>query len=289
MVSLLVILVLYTAAPPLAEARAPWMLPRPPDAGVLLRYDPPLGQVAEYHVTLEVRGEQTSLGESLPVRWRGGLEVTEEVIAKGVDGTLWLRVRTDIVEARDATGTLAGAMPAHYPAVHVRMSPLGEVVDVSVATGERASGPRERAFLSLATQPGLAVLPAGRVEAGDEWRADTGGGRQINRLLSLSESSSGVVALISSRRAGDLELSEGSSALGLHTSLRGHMTQASELRLLLGQGLVLEHKGQTELHTNSVASLDLPDGAEQFDIQAELTVDFDVQLVAVDGQPVGPS
>jgi hypothetical protein len=289
MVSLLVVLVLSTAAPPLAGARAPWMLPRPPDTGVLLRYDPPLGQVAEYRVTLDVRGEQTSLGESLPVRWRGGLEVTEEVIAKGVDGTLWLRVRTDIVEARDATGTLAGAMPAQYPAVHVRMSPLGEVIDVSVATGERASGPRERAFLSLAAQPGLAVLPAGRVEAGDEWRADTGGGRQISQLLSLSESGSGTVALISSRRAGDLELSEGSSALGLQTSLSGRMTQESELRLLVDQGLVLAHKGQTEMHTDSVASLDLPDGAEQFDIQADLTVDFDVQLVAVDGQPVGPS
>lgn len=289
MISLLLILILSVAPPAGAPLPAPPQAPPSAGRGLLLRYDPPLGQIAEYRVALDVRGEQTSLGERRPVQWRGELSVTEEVVAKAVDGTIWLRVRERVDRAVNITGALAGAMPAEWPAVQMRITPLGEVVEVSVATGEAAAGPRQRALVLLAAQPGLTVLPAGPVEPQDEWQADTADGQQVNELVSLEESHLGTVALIASRRTAGLALAEGSSALGLQTNVSGLVTQESALRLLVDRGLVLAHTGQTRLQTNSVASLDLPGGTEAFDIQADLTVDFDVQLIALDGRPPGGS
>ncbi len=288
MTSLLLILALSAAPWPIAAVSLP-ALPPPEEKGVLLRYDLPLGQVAEYRIVLDVRGEQTSLGETLPLQWRAELEVTEEVVARAIDGTLWLRVRGRIVKAKDATGAFASAMPVEYPAVQMRITPLGEVIDASVATGETAGGPRDRAFIALLSQPGLPILPAYGIEEGDEWCVDTGDDRQTNTLVSLSESDLGTVALVSTSKSARIAMSEGSSSLGLHTDLGGSVAEESELRLLVQGGLVLSHKGKLEVRTNSTASLILPEGTETFDMGGNFEVDFDLQLIAIDGKPVGAS
>ncbi len=255
-------------------------------AGFELRYDRPLGQVAEYRMVLDVRGEQTSLGERLPVRWRAELEIVEEVIAKGLDGTLWLRVQGRLLKVTDYTGNLAGGMPPNWPAVQVRMTPRGELLDVSAATGEQAAGPRARAFLSLLAQPEFVILPAHRVEPGDRWQADAGGARQVNQLVSLSETATGTIACISSSKSTDLAVREASPALGLETDLTGRSTDESELQLLVEKGLALSHSGEMDLRSKSTASLDLGGTTQVFDISANLRVAFEVQLLAVDGRPI---
>jgi hypothetical protein len=223
------------------------------------------------------------------VQWRAELHVVEEVVAKSVDGTIWLRVGGHIVKASDAAGTLVAGMPGRWPAVHMRVSPLGEVIDVSVATGETAAGAREHAFMSLFAQPGLVVLPADRVEPGDTWETRNREGHQTSELLSVQESPMGEIAVISTGREAALGLAKGSTALGLHTDSDGRVTETSELRLLLEKGLVLGHTGEMEMRMNSAVSLSLPGGTETFDIEASLAVDFEVQLVAVNGRSPGAS
>ena len=266
-------------------------LPKPSEApaaraGFELRYDRPLGQVAEYRMVLDVRGEQTSLGERLPVHWRAELQMVEEVIAKSIDETLWLRVEGRLLKVTDHTGNLAGGMPPNWPAVHVHMTPRGELLDVSVATGEQAAGPRARAFLSLLAQPQFVILPAYRVEPGDTWQTDAGGAHQVNQLVSLSEMAAGTIARISSSKSTDLALREASPALGLETDLTGRSTDKSELQLLVEKGLALSHSGEMDLRTESRTSLDLGGTTEAFDILANLRVAFEVQLLAIDGRPI---
>jgi len=285
MLSLLPILSLLAAiCNPVAAAPATGAAP--PPVGIELTYDRPLGQVAQYRMTLDARGEQRSLGERLPVRWKAQFELVEEVVAKGTDGTLWLRVRARLLDVTDSAGTLAGGMPARWPTLQVRLTPRGELIDVSPAIGEPDPGPRERGLASLMAQPGAIVLPDGRVQVGEEWTYESGGIRQASRLLSISAPGGDEVARIASTGSSPLALDEASPALGLTTHLTGRVQQESEVHLLVARGLVARHTGEMRLETKSEAALGLPDGPAAFEMETDLRVTFDVQLVAIDGQSV---
>jgi hypothetical protein len=267
-------------------AAAPATDASPPPAGIELTYNRPLGQVARYRMSLDARGEQRSLGERLPVRWKAQFELVEEVVAKGTDGALWLRVRARLLDATDSAGTLAGGMPDRWPAVQVRLTPRGELIDVSPAIGEPDPGPRERGLASLMMQPGAIVLPAGRVQVGDEWTYESAGIRQASRLLSIAAPGGDEVARIASTGSSPLALDEASPALGLTTRLTGRVQQESRFDLLVASGLVARHTGEMRLETRSEAALDLPDGPAPFEMETDLRVAFDVQLLAIDGQSV---
>ena len=278
MLSLLAAICYPVAAAPATDAA-------PPPAGIKLTYDRPLGQVAQYRMSLDVRGDQRSLGERLPVRWKAQFEIVEEVVAKGRDGTLWLRVRARLLDVTDSTGTLAGGMPARWPTVQVRLTPRGELIDVSPAIGEPDPGPRERGLASLTTQPGAIVLPDGMVQVGEEWTYESGGIRQASRLLSIAAHAGDEVARIATTGSSPLALDEASPALGLTTRLTGRVQQKSEVELLVARGLVARHTGEMHLETKSQAALDLPDGPAPFEMETDLRVAFDVQLLTIDGQP----
>lgn len=285
MLSLLPILALLTAVC-YPVAAAPETGVPPPPAGLALTYDRPLGQVALYRMSLDARGEQRSLGERLPVRWKAQFELVEEVVAKGIDGTLWLRLRARLLDVTDSAGTLAGGMPARWPVVQVRLTPRGELIDVSPAIGEPDPGPRERGLASLMMQPGAIMLPDGRVQVGEEWSYESAGIRQTSRLLSISGPEGDEAARIATTGSSPLALDEASPALGLTTRLTGRLQQESQLDLLVARGLVERHTGKMHLETKSQAALDLPEGAAPFEMETDLEIAFDVQLLAIDGQPV---
>jgi hypothetical protein len=168
------------------------------------------------------------------------------------------------------------------------MTRRGEVLDISLATGEHEPGMAERSFVSLMSQPAPVVLPPGRMEVGDEWEWESGEARQRSRLLEVSGEGAERVARIASESRSPLELAEGSDALGLAAQMSGHVAQRSELDLLLAHGLVVRHKGQMEVQTKSEVTLELPEGPRTFDMEGILKVDFDLRLVRIDGQPASP-
>lgn len=267
-----------------AAASTPDVAPAP--AGIGLTYDRPLGQVAVYRMSLEARGAQNSLGERLPVRWKAQFELVEEVVAKGKDGTLWLRSRSRLLDVTDSAGTLAGGMPARWPTIQVRLTPRGELVDVSPAIDEPNPGPRERGLTSLMMQAGAIVLPEGRLPVGQEWTYESEGLRQTSRLVSAAGAEGDRTAHISTSASSPLALDQTSPELGLTTRLTGRVQQQSELDLLLARGLVARHTGEMRIETSSQAALDLPEGSAPFEMTADLTVAFDIRLVAIDGEPV---
>ncbi len=251
-----------------------------------LRYRRPLGQVAEYRLFLRVEGEQISLDERRPVRLSAELALTEEVIAQAQDGVLWLRVGARPVEVKDAGGTFGARGREHWPEVNVRVTPRGEVLAISPATGERRPDIGARSLISLMAQTAPVVLPPGPVAPGEEWEWESGGGRQRGRLLAMSGEGAAQTARIVSESRSPLALAEGSDALGLATHLTGEVAQQSEVELLVARGLVARHKGEMEVHANSQVTLALPGGPRVFDVQTDLEVEFDLQLVRVDGEAV---
>jgi hypothetical protein len=254
--------------------------------GIELEYRRPLGQVVEYRLLIEASGEQTALEERRPVRLSAELALTEEVIAQGKDGVLWLRVGARVVEVKDASGTFGTGRRGDWPDVQVRMTRRGEVLDVSLATGERPPGMAERSFVSLMSQPAPVVLPPGRVAVGEEWAWESGEARQRSRLVEVSGEGAKRVARIASESQSPLELAEASDALGLTTRMSGDVTQRSEVELLLAHGLVARHKGQMDLRTKSEVTLELPEGQRTFEMQSALKIDFDLRLARIDRQPV---
>jgi len=254
--------------------------------GIELEYRRPLGQVAEYRLFIDANGEQTALEERRPVRLSAELALTEEVIAQGKDGALWLRVGARAVEVKDPSGTFGTGKRGDWPEVRVRMTRRGEVLDVSLATGEHRPGMAERSFVSLMAQPAPVILPPGRVAVGDEWEWQSGEARQRSRLVEVSGEGAKRVARIASESQSPLELAEASDALGLMTRMSGDVTQRSEVELLLAQGLVARHKGHMDIRTKSEVTLDLPEGQRTFEMQSMLKIDFDLRLARIDGQPV---
>ena len=255
-------------------------------SGIELEYRRPLGQVVEYRLFINANGEQTALEERRPVRLSAELALTEEVIAQGKDGALWLRVGARAVEVKDPSGTFGTGRRGDWPEVRVRMTRRGEVLDVSLATGEHRPGMAERSFVSLMAQPAPVILPPGRVAVGDEWEWQSGEARQRSRLVEVSGEGAKRVARIASESQSPLELAEASDALGLMTRMSGDVTQRSEVELLLAQGLVARHKGHMDIRTKSEVTLDLPEGQRTFEMQSMLKIDFDLRLARIDGQPV---
>lgn len=255
-------------------------------SGVELQYRRPLGQVAEYRLLLEVSGEQISLGERRPVRVTAELALTEEAIAQGRNGTMWLRVGARPVKVEDAAGLFGARGRGQWPFLHVSIDPRGEVLGVSPATGEHRAGMRERAFVSLMAQPAPVILPPARVAPGEEWEWASAGARQQNRLVEVRGEGAAQIARIASRGRSPLELREESDSLGLATRLSGDATQESELELLVACGLAARHKGRVQMQTNSQVMLALPEGPREFEMKSDLYIKFDLRLVRVDGEPV---
>ncbi|MCJ7821939.1 MAG: hypothetical protein MUQ26_02460 [Armatimonadetes bacterium] len=254
--------------------------------GIELEYRRPLGQVVEYRLFIDASGEQTALEERRPVRLSAELALTEEVIAQGKDGALWLRVGARAVDVKDPSGTFATGKRGDWPDIRVRMTPRGEVLDVSLATGEDRPGMAERSFVSLMVQPAPVVLPLHPVAVGDEWEWESGEARQQSRLVEVSGEGANRVARIASESQSPLELTEASDALGLTTRMSGDVTQRSDVELLLAHGLVARHKGHMDIRTNSEVTLELPEGQRTFEMQSTLKIDFDLRLARIDGQPV---
>lgn len=253
-------------------------------AGVLLRYGGPLGRVAEYRMTLDVRGEQVSLEERRPVRIRAELAFTEEVIAHERGDVLWLRVRARSLEVKDPTGTFASGGRGSWPEVRMRVTRRGEVLETFLDAGGGTAGPPERALASLLAQPAPVVMPTGPATAGAAWSWEREGARQSNRLIEVRGEGARQLARIESTGSAPIELHEGSEALGLTTRSRGEQTQTSELEVEVSSGLVRRHRGRMRAATESEVRLALPEGTEVFAMSSDLQIEFDLRLVRVDGE-----
>jgi hypothetical protein len=269
MISTLAVIALALAvASPRADARG---------VGVVLRYDRPLGQVTEYRLSLDARGEQVSLGERIPVRWHAEVVLREEVIARSAGGEHWLRVGGRMVEITDATGALAGGLMERWPEAQLRVTARGEVLDASAAVGEEVDDARHKAFFALLGHPTSVVLPPGRAQVGDCWEWEADGARQSNCLASLGRENGDLLATIASEARLPIETQQSIDALGLKTHLTGEVEQTSVLKLPVAGGPVTRHTGQMRIHSTSRVRLALPGGEEQFEMTSDLTVDFDLR------------
>jgi len=268
----------------LVLAAAPVEGPAPGAVG--LRYERPLGQTATYHVSLAAAGHQVSLGERLPVRWSAEVEYTEEVIARGRDGVVWLRVRSRPMAVEDATGRWQGPLAEPWPEMEVRLTSRGEVVDVSLAAGEGPSDVRRRALVSLIGQPNPVVLPSGRAAVGEGWEWAKSGAWQRNRLVGLEGEGERRVARVASESFAPLEMEERSEALGLAARLEGEVKGESQLDLLLAEGVPARHQGEMRVQTRSEVSLALPGAEKTFAMESDLRIAFDMRLVSIDGTPL---
>jgi hypothetical protein len=284
MFSLATVLILLSAGMYAPSAAPPATAPV---RGALLRYDRPLGQLARYHISLDVHGVEVSLGERLPVKWQAEVEVAEEVIARGADGSVWLRVTSRLTDVTDSNGVFANGATVEWPETRLHLSPRGEVLETAQPDTKGDARARERAFAALVTQVSPIILPQGPAQPGDQWQVETGSGRQTNRLLSLQGSGDRQVARIASVATSPLAIDESVDELGLRTHLAGEARQTSELDLLLSSGLVRRHTGRTHIVTRSQTTLSLPDGPQVFNMESNLTIAFEIRLLTVDGRPVG--
>ena len=253
----------------------------PAPGRVELRYRRPLGQLAKFRLSLQVEGEQVSLGERRPVNMRAEMELSEEVIAQEREGVLWLRVRARLVEVRDPTGTFSG-LGDRWPETRVRMTSRGELLEVSPASGEPGTDPLARAFVSLLAQPGPVVLPpSGGARAGEEWEWEDCGSRQRNSLVGVEGEGDQRIAHLSSDSSAPLELEEGSEALGLKVHLKGEYSCTSHLDLLLAQGVVARQQGEMRVHARSEVTLALPEAPEKISTETDLRILFDLRLAEI--------
>lgn len=253
----------------------------PTAAAVTLRYQAPVGRVAEYRLTLKARGNQVSLGERRPVRVDAEFELREEVVATGPADSFWLRLQARPMKVRDPSGTFAAGERSRFPETELQVSPQGQVLASQAVSG---NGPFDRAFSSLMMGAGLVVLPTGPVTVGEAWRWEERGVSQESRLVSLIEQRAGPVARIATRARSPVRLQEGSQRLGVTTDLSGEQTEVSELELLAGSGVVRRHKGEVRLVTNGDIWLQLPGGRRRFPVSSEMRVTFDLRLVRMNGQ-----
>jgi hypothetical protein len=227
-----------------------------------------------------------SLGERRPVRIEAQLELREEVIATGPESTFLLRIRARPLEVKDPTGTFAKPDQAVWPELLLWTTAHGETLTSSPAAADRGAGPFQRSFASLMTTPLTVILPVQEVSVGESWKWEKEGTGQQGRLLSLTGVGATSVARLSSTVAGPIALREESEALGLVTEVRGSQTQTSQLELLLGPGIVLRHKGELRLRTNSEVLMRAPGGARVFPAHSDVTIRFDLRLVGLDGGPI---
>ena len=282
MASLVTLLVLLSAG-----MYAPSELPAAAGRGSVLRYHRPLGQVAQYHLSLDVQGGEVSLGERLPVRWKAEAEVSEEVIARAGDGSFWLRVTSRPIETTGGNGAFANGAAAQWPGIRLHLSPRGEVLEAAEPETRGPAPARERAFAALMTDASPVILPEGPVVPGDHWQGQSNASHQTNRLVSLQGGGDKQIARIASVATSPLTLDETVDQLGLQTHLSGEARQSSELWLLVASGLVRRQTGRTHIVTKSQTTLSLPEG-RPFD-ELRVTPHGTVRATPseVEGRPVG--
>ena len=252
---------------------------------VRLEYRGRLGEVREYGLALDVRGERKSYGESRPVRIRAQFHLREEVIGVEREGVFWMRVSGQVVDVRDPTGTLASGRYNRWPEMKVRVDPRGRLLAASLAADRPAPGPPQRGFASLMSRIPAVIMPSGPVAVGTSWESDEMGGHQENRLLSLG-GAGGRIAHIAGSGQVPLSLREESRGLGVAVDLTGVQNRESELDFLVERGLVLRHRGEMSLATKEEVALELPEGGQRFLLESDLRISFDLRLLKVDGAPV---
>ncbi len=256
----------------------------PSETGSSLTYTRPLGQKARYHLTLVARGQQISLGERLPVKWQAEFELCEEVIAQEPDGSMWLRLTGRTLTTKDSNGVFASGLPRTWPSMSFHVNKLGETIEVKSSSPiDSDVGIREEAFLMLAAQPPTIVLPDRKIQPEEEWRWESLGAKQTNRLLSLAGKGETLVATLESYGSIPLRLEEVSQLLGLTTRMSGNVTSHSKAELLVEQGLLKWHKGEMVLQTKSETTLETQADREVFVMEADLSVKFDLRLLEVNG------
>jgi len=253
--------------------------------GVVLRYRARLGQTATYAMSLEVGGEQVSLGERRPINIRAELEVSEEVIAQERDGSFWLRLRGRVLRVRDPSGTFGRGQHGAWPEVKVHMSRRGEVLETQAADTKGHVGPFGRAFCSTLTQVGGVILPRGPIQVGESWEWEKEGASQTNRLTGISGEAQ-PTAHVSSRGRRRITLEETSEALGLTTGLSGEESQRSELDLLVSLGVVARNRVEIRLQVEGETILALDRGPQSFPTRADLRIVSDARLVRLNGESV---
>jgi len=281
--------------------------PAPP--GLILRYRPEVGQTAVYRVSVEMSGTQTLQDEPRTVNVRAELEVTEEVVSLEPEGSFWLRVTGRAVRINDPTGTFGAGQHGEWPAVAVRMSPLGVVMETRPDPEAGHLGPLQRAFAASMLHPAPVVLPTQAVKVGDRWQWEQDGARQSNRLVSVTQADRPVAGirggvrpqesgepsgaaegqlrcLLASSGREPVRLEEATPALGLTTRVSGEMSQRSEVDLLLPSCLVALHRGEMRLETQGESTLELPEGPKAFALRSDLRMRFDIRLVALSSKTV---
>ncbi len=258
----------------------------PPVAGAILRYDRPVGQVARYHVALDVRGAEVSLDERIPVRWKAQFDLSEEVIAREPDGSFWLRVVSSPMVSTDGNGVFANDAAMRWPVVRLHISQRGELLEPVQPETNDQSRAVERALASLITEAGPVTFPENPVLPRSRWTSQCAEATQTNRLVALKGAPGREVARISSMTASPLALEEEIAELGLVTSLTGQSRQTSEIEFLTASGLVRRQSGSARITTQSQVTLALPGGQQLFTLQSDLTMAFNLRLVAINGQPV---
>jgi len=256
----------------------------PPAPGLsLLRYRPSVGDIATFRVTAEIRGTQTLQDEPRVVQMSAELEVTEQTITVESDGSFWVRVTGRVVRVSDPTGTFGAGQYGDWPVVQARISPLGEALQVRPEPTAGHLGPFQRAFAAGMLNPAPVVLPYGGVAIGDTWQWEQDGTRQTNRWSSVTRGDRPVARIASSGR-GPVQLAEASPALGLSTTVRGEMTQHSEVDLLLPSCVVAAQKGEIHLTTQGESVLELPTGRKSFPLSSDLRIQYRVELAGLTGQ-----
>jgi len=254
-------------------------------SGVELRYQRPLGQVAEYRLSLVARGQQVDLGERIPVRIRAEIALREEVIGVERTGAVWLRVEARPVSVSDPTGTFGTGGLGRWPRLEFRIAPTGEVLGCSLAAGEADGGPATSALASLAAGLPAMVLPDHPVSVDDTWEWAAGGASQTSRLISFISDGEPVARIATEARC-PITIDEHSEALGLTVTGSGEESETAETQFLVGRGLVGRQRGTARITTESEVVLSLPEETERLPLKSDLTVEFDLRLVRVDGEPI---
>jgi len=286
------------------------LLAPPAPQGLLLRYRPEVGQTAVYRVSMDMSGAQTLQDEPRTVNVRAEMEVTEKVMSLEPDGSFWLRVTGRAVRIHDPTGTFGAGQYGEWPAVEVRLSPLGVVMETRPDPEAGHLGPLQRAFAAAMSHPAPVVLPTQAVKVGDRWQWEQDRAHQSNRLVSVTQAGGPIAhicggaqlrCLLASSGREPVRLDEASPALGLTTSVSGEVTQTCEVELLLPSGLAVAHTGEMRLKTEGESVLELPqeptetgsavNGAKgasprTISLKSDLRVRLHLRLVALNGSAV---
>lgn len=258
-----------------------WLWPPATDV-VLLRYRPAPGQVAVYHVTSQVTGWQELGSARQPVGVQVTLELAEEVAKVEADGSFWLRVRGRVLAVADPSGTFGVGERADFPDLELRLSSLGEVMEVRLPAGQHL-GPFQRAFSTiLSAVPAPVLFPPGPVRPGEEWECVHRESRQRNRLDRVGSTWPATAQLVSWLRV-PLDLTESGAELGVTWRMSGELSARREVELLLGSGLTRREVGEAHLQTSGEAMLASAQDVPALPARADLHLSYRSELAAASG------